>query len=81
MIAIRNVEILSPVRAPFNEEYRFRITFECISPLEDGESGSHIMLRLFPTRRREPSLQMFIQGATFRYLGLMKPEGGCSTRC
>ena len=37
MIAIRNVEILSPVRAPFNEEYRFRITFECISPLEDGE--------------------------------------------
>ena len=53
MIAIRNVEILSPARAPFNEEYRFRITFECISPLEDGKSRSWVMLSLSPTRRRD----------------------------
>lgn len=53
MIAIRNVEILSPVRAPFNEEYRFRITFECVSPLEDGKSDSWFMLSLSPTRRRD----------------------------
>jgi len=53
MIAIRNVEILSPVRAPFNEEYRFRITFECVSPLEDGKSGSGFMLGFSPTRHRD----------------------------
>ena len=47
MIAIRNVEILSPIRSPFNEEYRFRITFECVSPLEDGKS---FMLSPSPTR-------------------------------
>ena len=53
MIAIRNVEILSPIRAPFNEEYRFRITFECISPLEDGESGLRFCARAPPTQRRD----------------------------
>lgn len=34
-VTIRNVEFLNnPAR--FTDAYRFRVTFECISPLKDG---------------------------------------------
>jgi hypothetical protein len=36
MIAIRGIDFTSPARARFNENYKFKITFECMSPLEDG---------------------------------------------
>ncbi|KAG8755553.1 Histone chaperone asf1 [Serendipita sp. 396] len=35
MIAIRSIDFTSPARARFNENYKFKITFECMSPLED----------------------------------------------
>lgn len=82
MIAIRNVEILSPIRAPFSEEYRFRITFECISPLEDGKSGLGFHGSFYRPRDVEtPSLRRFVQSAKLQYLGSMKSKGGCLTRC
>lgn len=77
MIAIRNVEILSPIRAPFNEEYRFRITFECISPLEDGESGLRFRARAPPT---QPSLGIFVWGAELQHSPYVEFESGCLTR-
>ncbi|TEB33819.1 anti-silence-domain-containing protein [Coprinellus micaceus] len=37
LVTIRNVEFLNnPAR--FTDVYRFRVTFECIAPLEEGES-------------------------------------------
>ncbi|PVF96384.1 anti-silence-domain-containing protein [Serendipita vermifera] len=35
MIAIRGIDFTSPARARFNENYKFKITFECMAPLED----------------------------------------------
>ncbi|KIM26612.1 hypothetical protein M408DRAFT_182243 [Serendipita vermifera MAFF 305830] len=35
MIAIRNIEFTSPSQARFSDNYKFKITFECMSPLED----------------------------------------------
>lgn len=83
MIAIRNVEILSPIRAPFSEEYRFRITFECISPLEDGKFWFRVFIAHFyrPRDVETPSLRRFVQSAKLQYLGSMKSKGGCLTRC
>ncbi|KAG8829975.1 Histone chaperone asf1 [Serendipita sp. 399] len=35
MIVIRSIDFTSPARARFSENYKFKITFECMSPLED----------------------------------------------
>jgi hypothetical protein len=69
MIAIRNVEILSPIRSPFNEEYRFRITFECISPLEDGKSAQVLYSAYVPRDTETPSLRRFLQSANYSIWG------------
>jgi hypothetical protein len=44
MIAIRSIDFTSPARARFNENYKFKITFECMSPLEDGQSNSMVLI-------------------------------------
>lgn len=37
IVHLQNVEIINS-HARFSDPYIFKVTFECISPLEDGES-------------------------------------------